>query len=147
MNTSWRGMILRIASMGAICVLAGGCAQLHHIEISDMDNGSDKSKFDIKASETGLNLGEAGAIAKAVSAKNTAMHKAGGTVSTIWALMTYGPRSGNVTFSDSYGDPLASSLNSVCPSGRIGSLISIRESNHYPVVSGEIARFVGYCIP
>jgi hypothetical protein len=126
-------------------LIVSGCASLHHVQISDIDNTEkNQTRFDIKASETGLDVAQAASIAKAVSA-NRAVRQASNAASTIWALITYGPRVGNVTFSYNYADDLVTSLASVCPAGKITSLMSIRESNKYPVVSGEIVRLVGYC--
>lgn len=122
-----------------------GCAQLHHIQISDIDSTrGDQVRFDVKASETGVNVGEANGIVQALG-KSSTVHSAANSVSAAWALITYGPRTGNPTFSDSYGDALAHSIESVCPSRKIAMLTSIRESAHYPVISGEIVQFVGYC--
>ena len=56
-----------------------------------------------------------------------------------------GPKTGNPVFDDTYSDALAEMLLK-CPSGQISGLVSVRESAHYPIVSGEVIKLVGYCL-
>lgn len=127
-------------------VLLAGCAHLHHVQLADIDNSRGPlTRFDIKQSDTGVNISEAAGIAKAVS-HNRSVERASKTVSNIWQLITYGPKTGNVTFSDSYADQMSLELAKTCPQQEITGLMSLRETNKYPVISGEIVRWVGYCM-
>jgi hypothetical protein len=132
--------------LAAACLFVfSSCAQLHDVQISDADlSDAHQTKFDVKASDTGVDLKEAGELLKALSS-NTASKTAGDTLSTVWSVMTFGPKTGNPTFSYDYANGLASSIDSICGSGKITMLSSIRESNKYPIISGEIVRYVGYC--
>ena len=126
-------------------VALSGCAYLHHAQVGDIDNRANikKTRFDIKVSETGVNLEEAGKIAKSVGGR------AGGEADDILAivrLFQMGPTTGNPVYNAAYARGLGEELQRACPKGRVTGLMSIRENRKYPVISGEIVKITGYCI-
>lgn len=128
-------------------LLLAGCASLYQVEIGNIDNThGPMNRVEVKSSETGVDVSQASSMANTISRSRT-VHEVSNTVSSVWQLISYGPRTGNVTFSDSYADGLETKLLSSCPSHRLTGVTSIRESNHYPVISGEMVRLIGYCIP
>ena len=129
----------------ALGLATSGCAVLQHVEISEIDQSAGAgSKFEVKASETGVNLQEGAGIAKAVSSSSHT-DKAADTVNTVWQLITFGPKTGNVVLSDTYADDTYARMNGLCAPARLAGVITIRETNKYPVISGEIVRVIGYC--
>lgn len=135
--------ISRILFFGISMVLSS-CAFLHHTQIGEIDNRTEGEPFEILASETGINLKEAKSLLQAVtSSKTTSQHI--GQASEIIGAFQMGPRTGNLIFDDSYSDIILEAIIRKCPNGKISGLNSIRESNKYPVVSGEIVKITGYC--
>jgi hypothetical protein len=127
-------------------ILLQSCAQLHHVQIGDMDLRSNNWKpFDIKVNENGFNLEEAGRIAQAIS-QSEAGKSAAGDIVAIISLFQQGPRTGNPTFNDKYARDVIKKLQEVCPSGRMTAVTSIREMRKYPVISGEIVKITGLCL-
>lgn len=123
-----------------------GCASLHSYQMGDIDGtGGELIGYDIKQTELGWDIEEASQIAKSIS-KAPGVQKTANTVSDVWAAITFGPKTGEVTFSDQYADETTKRLKTSCASGKITGLVSIRETNKYPVVSGEIARIAAYCV-
>lgn len=127
-------------------IFLSGCAQLHHVQIGDVDNtaGFVKKPFDVKISETGINIQEAKGIAKAVLDKKGG--EAAEKIAGIVGLFQMGPRTGNPVYVKDYANGLVQVLYEKCPSGRITGVTSIRETRKYPVVSGEIVKITGYCL-
>lgn len=124
-----------------------GCASLYQVEIGDLDNTHGPlQRLEVKGSETGVDVAQGASMAKMVT-NSREVHQAANTISTVWQLISYGPRTGNVTFSDTYADDLPERLLAACPSHRLTGVTSIREANRYPVISGEIVRLIGYCEP
>lgn len=123
-----------------------GCAFMHHTQIGDVDSDVvlKGKRFEILVSETGVNIKEAAEIGKAMT-----RHK--GTqdqiqqVQQIISMFQMGPRTGNMVFSEDYADGIVQHIRTKCPRGKISGLMSIRETNKYPVISGEIIKIVGYC--
>jgi hypothetical protein len=133
-------------TLGLATLFMGACAQLHHVQIGDIDNDEgDLTPFELMVSETGINIDEAASIGKAM-VRDQGSQEAISTIQTIIALFQYGPRTGNLVYSDTYTDQLADDIRKKCPSGRLTGLMSIRESRKYPVISGEIVKIKGYCI-
>ncbi len=134
-----------------IVVLAGlaltGCASLHSVAITEQDfsTPAKRQPFDLKVSATGVDLGEAAGIARSLS-KSQAVRRASNTVEDVWAAITYGPRTGQVTFTDAYADSLAEAVGRQCGGRPVSGLMVVRETNKYPVVSGEIVRIQGNCL-
>jgi hypothetical protein len=125
-------------------VLSSGCAELHHVAYGEIEGGRGRP-FEIMVSETGINLQEAAAVARSLSATKQGRQQVSSAESII-ALFQTGPKTGNTVFSDTYADRLFDDLITACPSLRIHHLIVIRESKEYPVVSGEIVRIKGECL-
>ena len=129
-----------------MCALLSGCAVLHSVQLGDIDSKTvlNGEPFDIKISELGLSTEDIAAIGQAL-AKGSGYADEVGTVGDIIALFQMGPRSGNPTFTVEYTDTMREVLLQECPSGRITGLMAIRETARYPIISGEVARLVGYC--
>lgn len=130
-----------------IGVLLSGCAVLHSTQISEVDSQAVKQGqlFEILVSETGVNLQEATDIAKAFTQSKETQNQMK-EIQDIISMFQMGPRTGNMVFSDQYADAMVPLLMQKCPSGKISGLMSIRETNKYPVVSGEIVKVIGYCL-
>ncbi|MBX3021993.1 MAG: hypothetical protein KF799_09980 [Bdellovibrionales bacterium] len=127
-------------------MIVAGCAQLHHVQMGDVysPDGYVKQPFDIKVSETGVNLQEIGAASKALLNKQAGerMERAAALV----GLFQMGPRTGNPVYVTGYTDGLVRAIYEKCPSGNVSGLMSVRETRKYPVVSGEIVKITGYCL-
>lgn len=127
-------------------IITSACAQLHHVQIGEIVNNSNyvQKPFDIKISETGINLQEAADIAKFVGNKDQG-DTAQSIANTI-GLFQMGPLTGNPVYVKDYAKNLIQVIYEKCPSGRVTGLTSIRETRKYPVVSGEIVKVTGYCL-
>jgi len=121
-----------------------GCAELHHVAYGELEAPRGRP-FEIMVSETGINLEEAASVARALSSTRQGKQQAS-SAESILALFQTGPKTGNTVFNDTYADRLFEDLTRACPSLRIHHLIVTRESNKYPVVSGEIVRIKGECL-
>jgi hypothetical protein len=129
-------------------LLVSGCAQLHHVQLSDISNRTNSSsskEIDIKLSETGVNLQEIADIAKAFSRSDKSSQQIQ-EVQNIIALFQMGPVTGNPVYIENYWRGVPQMLEAECPSGRITGVTSIRETRKYPVVSGEIVRIKATCL-
>ena len=128
-------------------LLLTSCSILHKTQLSEIDSRTvlKGRRFEVLVSETGINLQEATSIAKAFTQdqKTKSDFQA---LNDIIAAFQMGPRTGNMVFNDKYPDSVVPMLLQNCPSGKISGLMSIRETNKYPVVSGEIIRLIGYCL-
>lgn len=122
------------------------CAQLHHVQIGEIDNNPKfvQKPFDIKLSEVGVDIQEAGRITKALAGKDS--NNEAKKIADIIALFQMGPRTGNPVYEKGYAKNLIQLIYEKCPSGRVTGLASIRETRKYPVVSGEIVKLTGYCL-
>ena len=122
------------------------CAQLHHVQVGEIENRSGfvQKPFDIKISETGINIQEAAGITKAISSKQT--NKEIQQVANVIAMFQMGPRTGNPVYVKDYAKNLIQLIYEKCPNGQVTGLTSVRESRKYPVVSGEIVKVTGYCL-
>lgn len=120
---------------------------LHRTQLSDIHSEAvlKSKKFEILLSETGINLQEATDIAKSLT-NHQKTSKDMKALNDAIAMFQMGPRTGNMVFNDTYPDAIVPTLLQKCPSGRISGLLSVRETNKYPVVSGEIVKVVGYCL-
>jgi hypothetical protein len=130
-----------------VAMSLSGCAVLHHVQISDIDN---RAKFtlvpiEVKVSEVGVDLGDAKAIAQAGLA-NQRDRQAAGDIASIIQSFQMGPRTGAPVYSDKYAEKLIYQLHTQCPSGKITGVQSVRESREYPVIKGEIVKITGYCL-
>lgn len=127
-------------------IVTNACAQLHHVQIGEIVNNPNYTQkpFDIKISETGINLQEAADITKFVGNKDQG-DTAQSIANTI-GLFQMGPLTGNPVYVKDYAKNLIQVIYEKCPSGRVTGLTSIRETRKYPVVSGEIVKVTGYCL-
>lgn len=140
-----RFLRLSYALIPCIFVLIS-CAHLHHVEIGEIDNSKGKNvQVEVMASETGINVREASQIANAATTSKS-FQRTSNTVSQVWKMITYGPKTGNVTFSDKFADELPQKLLEACPTRILTGIVSMRETNKYPVISGEIVKLTGFCI-
>lgn len=123
-----------------------GCAHLHHAQVGQVDNRTAKAvaiPFEIKVSETGVSVEEAGRIARAT---NSNAGDRGGNIAAIIGLFQMGPRTGNPIYDARYAEKVVYQIHEKCPSGNVTGLMSIRETRKYPVISGEIIKITGYCL-
>jgi hypothetical protein len=130
-----------------ICAIAiSGCAIVHHVAIGDIEDHPAyvKKPFDIKVSETGINLQEAAKTARLFMRKNQG--KEAENIAAIIGLFQMGPHTGNGVYVKDYAKNLVEVIYEKCPSGRVTGLVSIRETRKYPIVSGEIVKVTGYCL-
>lgn len=131
-----------------LLALVSSCAYVHHTQVGEIVNqpGLVSIPFEILVSETGFDLQEAGAIGRAVIHDKNAGDNLR-TVTAIIGLFQMGPRTGKPIWSgDNYADNIYLALYEKCPSGQITALQSTRETNSYPVVSGEIVKIRGVCL-
>lgn len=128
-------------------VFLGSCAVLHRTQIGEIDQrpGIELTPFEIKVSETGVDLKEVTAIQRGLF-KDSREAKAAGDLAAIISLFQMGPKTGNPVYSDSYARDLVKALHNQCPRGSVTGVTSVRETRKYPVVSGEIVKIRGYCI-
>lgn len=136
----------QILALIPMIYLLSSCAYLHHVHIGEVDSVLLKKsqRFEVMVSETGINIDEATSVAKALSG-NKKTREALDSVRDTIALFQMGPRTGNPVYNEHYNKKLAEMVLAKCPDGKINNLMSIRESNKYPVVSGEIVKIIGYC--
>lgn len=129
-----------------ILLLLCSCAQLHHVQVGEIISHPQYTQepFDIKVSESGVNLNEAAQVSKVFLNKQG--DKDAENIAGIIGLFQMGPRTGNPVYVKNYAKNLVQLIYEACPSGRVTGLMSIRESRKYPVISGEIVRVTGYCL-
>ena len=131
------------------CLLAVGltsaCASLHSYEVDDIDSSQGSlTPFEVKVDDTGINLHQAFEVGEALADDKSA--KRLDTADHIVALFQVGPSTGNPTLNDTWADGLVAAIRDRCASGRVTGVTTVRETNSYPVVSGEIVAIRGYCI-
>lgn len=133
-------------TLAALALLLASCAQLHHVQIGEIESHPAyvAKPFDIKISETGVNIGEAAHISKAFLDEKG--KERAESIAAIIGLFQMGPRTGNPVYVKGYAKNLIQLIYEKCPSGRVTGLMSIRETRKYPVVSGEIVKVTGYCL-
>jgi hypothetical protein len=120
----------------------GGCTTLHHAQLDEIDaTRGHLEPFEIHASDVGVDVQQAGALASAMSRSRQPSK-----VANVMAALTYGPKTGDITFDDRYADVVAEKILERCPTGRVTGLVSLRESTKYYVVSGEYVTVRGFCI-
>lgn len=132
-----------------LCVAAivglSGCAVLHHVQVGEFDNRAPGRAFEIKVSETGVDLNEARQIQQSLF-KDSREANAIGDAAAIIALFQMGPVTGNPVYTSKYAENILRAIREECPSGKITGLMSVRETRKYPVVSGEIVKVNGICL-
>ena len=97
-------------------------------------------------SETGVDTKELGDTAKAIL-RNKETSKLINDIELIVSLFQYGPSTGNKVYSETYADSIYSDIKKKCMSGNVTGLVAIRETRKYPIISGEIIKIKGYCLP
>ena len=119
---------------------------MHQLQVSDIDSTQGTLEpFEVKLNATGVSVSDSAALAKAV-ASDKQTRKNVDTAEQIIALTQMGPKTGDPTFSDDWGDAAAEKVLERCPSGHVTGLTARRETMDYPVISGEIVTIKGYCI-
>lgn len=139
--------LIKVLSLTGTLWALSGCAVLHHVQLSDIDNRSQFAMvpIEVKVSETGIDIGEAKAIAQG-ALKNSRDQQAAGDIASIIQSFQMGPRTGAPVYSDKYAEKLIYQLHTQCPSGKITGVQSIRETRAYPVIKGEIVKVTGFCL-
>ncbi len=133
-----------LSSLVAIA-LTSACASLHSYQVDDIDSSEGAlTPFEVKVDDTGINVHQAFEIGKALSDEKSA--KRLNTAEDVIALFQVGPSTGNPTLNDTWADGLVAAIRDQCASGRVTGVTTVRETNSYPVVSGEIVAIRGYCI-
>lgn len=127
-------------------LIFSSCAILHHVQLGEIVQSKQyvATPFDIKYSETGIDIGELKEVSKVFLSKQG--DKVADDVAAIVGLFQMGPRTGNTVYNKDYAKTLISAIYEKCPSGNVTGLTSIRETRKYPVISGEIVKVTGYCL-
>ena len=127
----------------SVFLLLNSCAYIYHVQLGEIDNRDDFKKvyFEVKVSETGVNIDESATIIKAITKS-----KKTDSIRDIIKLFQIGPRTGNPVYNEKYAEDILSLIRKKCPNGKTSSLSSIREMRKYPVISGEIIKITGYCL-
>lgn len=130
-----------------LLLLLQSCAFLHHAQVGEIRHKKNhvRMPFELKVSETGIDMNEVADVAGALSNGNDAAGSAQ-SLAEIVAMFQMGPTTGKPVYNEKYADKLAKAIYQKCPSGDITGLVLIREMASYPVVSGEIVKIKGYCL-
>ena len=132
--------------LGLSFLVLGGCSQLHHVHIGDIDQSQGRlTPFTIEVNELGFDAAKAAEIGAGV-AKSASTSEDLEFVALILAISNFGPKTGNPVYNDAYADQVLSEVIKVCPSKKITGLTSVREATNVGPVSGEVVRIKGYCI-
>ena len=138
-------MFKKIILLSLLGVFVNGCAILHRVQLSDIDNtpGMVKVPIEVKVSETGVDVKQIEDIARAT--KSSGGEQTGDLAQMI-QYFQMGPRTGAPVYTESYAQKVVYQLHTQCPSGRITGLSSIRETRDYSVIKGEIVKITGFCL-
>ncbi|PKG80807.1 hypothetical protein CXF85_22125 [Colwellia sp. 75C3] len=132
--------------LGLSFLLVGGCSQLHHVHIGDIDQSQGSlTPFTITVNELGFDAAKAAEIG-AGAAKSASTSEDLELVAFILAISNFGPKTGNPVYNDAYADEVLSEVIKACPSKKMTGLTSIREATNVGPVSGEVVRIKGFCI-
>ncbi len=134
------------ATLLLFLALLTSCSYMHHMQVGEINNSNEfiKTPIDVKISEVGFSLQEATDVAKIITKDK--QDKQLEELQNIIALFQMGPVTGKPVYVDNYAKDVLVKLYSKCPSGNITGITSIRETNSYPVVSGEIIKITAYCL-
>ncbi len=137
--------IISFSVFFASSLLFFSCTYVHKVSIGEIDDrsGFEKVPFEVLVSEIGVNVDEAVDLAGFLASTN---NKEENEVKNIIKLFQFGPVTGNPVYNETYAENILESIMKKCPDGRTSNLTVIRETNKYPVVSGEIIRITGYCL-
>ena len=124
--------------------LLSSCATKHHVQLGDIERvpGKKLVPFTVLLSQTGVNIKEAASIVSGVTRDNGRAQE----IASIISLFQMGPRTGQMVFNEKYADAVPKLITAKCSSGKVTGLLMIRETNKYPVVSGEIIKITGFCV-
>jgi len=132
--------------LGLSLLMLGGCSQLHHVHIGEIDQSQGTlTPFTLKVNELGFDAAKAAKIGADV-AKSASTSEDLELVAFILAISNFGPKTGNPVYNDAYADQVLAEVIKVCPSKRLTGLTSVREATNAGPVSGEVVRINGYCI-
>lgn len=132
--------------LGLSLLMLGGCSQLHHVHIGEIDQSQGTlTPFTLKVNELGFDAAKAAKIGADV-AKSASTSEDLEVVAFILAISNFGPKTGNPVYNDAYADQVLAEVIKVCPSKKLTGLISVREGTNVGPVSGEVVRINGYCI-
>ena len=106
---------------------------------------SSSRRFEFILSQTGIEIAEGAAIIS-VLAKDAKTQQGAGDAAAIISLFQMGPRTGKPVYSTRFAEELAQKIHLACKSNPITGLTFLRETNKYPVVSGELIKVSGYCL-
>lgn len=140
---------LSVLSMVLATQFISSCAILHSVDVGEMNfhksPGVKVTPLDVKVSEMGISVGEAATVAD-ILLKNEHDSRVVRNLRAIIGLFQLGPRTGNPVFSEKYADKIIDEILEQCPSGQLTNVVTMRETNKYPVISGEIVRITGDCM-
>jgi len=132
--------------LGLSLLMLGGCSQLHHVHIGEIDQSQGTlTPFTLKVNELGFDAAKAAKIGADV-AKSASTSEDLEIVAFILAISNFGPKTGNPVYNDAYADQVLAEVIKVCPSKKLTGLTSVREATNVGPVSGEVVRINGYCI-
>jgi len=132
--------------LGLSLLILGGCSQLHHVHIGEIDQSQGTlTPFTLKVNELGFDAAKAARISADV-AKSASTSEDLEVVAFILAISNFGPKTGNPVYNDAYAEQVLAEVIRVCPSKKLTGLTSVREATNVGPVSGEIVRINGYCI-
>ena len=132
--------------LGLSLLMLGGCSQLHHVHIGEIDQSQGTlTPFTLKVNELGFDAAKAAKIGADV-AKSASTSEDLEIVAFILAINNFGPKTGNPVYNDAYADQVLAEVIKVCPSKKLTGLTSVREATNVGPVSGEVVRINGYCI-
>lgn len=125
-------------------MLLSSCAIKHHVQVGDIERvpGKKLTPFKVLISEQGVDIESAGKILSTVTNDSGRAKE----LADIIGMFQMGPRTGNTVFNEKYADVIPTLILEKCPTGKVTGLLMVRESNKYPVVSGEIVKVTGYCV-
>lgn len=128
----------------AVFILLSSCAIKHHVQLGDIERvpGKKLVPFNLLLSQTGVNIDEAAGIISGVTRDNGRAKD----IAAIISLFQMGPRTGELVFNEKYADAVPKLITAKCPSAKVTGLTMVRETNKYPVVSGEIIKITGFCV-
>ena len=140
-------MLIKMKSMfGLSLLLIGGCSQLHHVQVSNIDQSRGKlTPFTVQVNELGFDAAQTVQIGADV-AKSASTSEDLEFIAFILAISNFGPKTGNPVYNDNYAEQILVEVVKACPSRKITGLTSIREATNIGPVSGEVVRINGYCI-
>jgi len=132
--------------LGLSFLLIGGCSQLHHVHIGNIDQSQGKlTPFTVEVNELGFDAAKTAEIGAEV-AKSASTSDDLEFIALILAVSNFGPKTGNPVYNDAYAEKMVYEVIKSCPSKKITGLTSVREATSVGPISGEVVRINGYCI-